>query len=121
MGNPGFPQGFDPSFLGEIVEQKLQPLGVIARRDQDEAELRRAEPLLALTFRAAVIPFRVVNGLARFAAAEPSPEPTTSPTTDTTYTTIDVTTTTGFTTTSGREPGYTATASSTRSGMSKFA
>ena len=111
MGNPGFPQGFDPSFLGEIVEQKLQPLGVIARRDQDEAELRRAEPLL----------FRVVNGLARFAAAEPSPEPTTPPTTDTTYTTIDVTTTTGFTTTSGREPGYTATASSTRSGMSKFA
>ncbi len=65
VGNPGFPQGFDPSFLGEIVEQKLQPLGVIARRDQDEAELRRAEPLLALTFRAAVIPFRVVNGLAR--------------------------------------------------------
>jgi putative peptide zinc metalloprotease protein len=47
-----------------LVEQKLQPLGVIARPDGEQYPLRRADPLLAFTFRAAVIPPRVVNGLA---------------------------------------------------------
>jgi putative peptide zinc metalloprotease protein len=47
-----------------LVEQKLQPLGVVERSDGEQAELRRADPLLALTFRAAVIPPSVVNGIA---------------------------------------------------------
>ena len=48
-----------------LVENKLRPLGVIAPPDGAEApELRRADPMLALAFRAAVIPERVVRGVA---------------------------------------------------------
>ena len=46
-----------------LVEEKLRPLGVLARADGTSPELRRVDPLLALKFRTAVVPDRLVRAL----------------------------------------------------------
>jgi putative peptide zinc metalloprotease protein len=46
-----------------LVEERLQPLGVLAATDGANAELKRAAPALALNFRAPILPERVVQAL----------------------------------------------------------
>jgi putative peptide zinc metalloprotease protein len=47
-----------------LVEEQLRPLGIVAQHDQGESiALNKVDPLLALKFRAAVIPDRAVRAL----------------------------------------------------------
>ena len=47
-----------------LVEKKLRPLGVLAaRRRRRSPDLKKVDPLLALKFRAAVVPERLVDAL----------------------------------------------------------
>jgi putative peptide zinc metalloprotease protein len=46
-----------------LIEEQLRPLGVVASGDGSDVELNKVDPLLALKFRAAVIPDRAVHGL----------------------------------------------------------
>ncbi|HEV7886901.1 MAG TPA: hypothetical protein VGO92_05025 [Acidimicrobiales bacterium] len=48
-----------------LIEERLTPLGVLTRADGADPAVAKADPLLALKFRAAVIPERLANGLAR--------------------------------------------------------
>jgi len=49
-----------------LVEERLQPLGVLATADDSKLELPRAKPVLALTFRASIMPMGAVRALAGF-------------------------------------------------------
>jgi putative peptide zinc metalloprotease protein len=49
-----------------LVERKLRPLGVLAAADGTSPKLKKANPLLALRFRTALVPDRVVSFLTRF-------------------------------------------------------
>jgi putative peptide zinc metalloprotease protein len=53
-----------PSQVAYVAEQKLFPLGLIAQRDGSAPVLERRTALLALKFRAGLVPPRVVNALA---------------------------------------------------------
>src|SRR5918998_4282159 len=44
-----------------LVEEKLRPLGVVANADGSSPELRKVDPMLALKFRAALIPEHVTR------------------------------------------------------------
>ena len=46
-----------------LVEKKLRPIGVLAAADGSSPKLERADPMLALKFRAALIPERVVAAI----------------------------------------------------------
>ena len=46
-----------------LVDKKLRPLGVLAHADGSSPELKRADPMLALKFRAALIPERVSHAI----------------------------------------------------------
>jgi putative peptide zinc metalloprotease protein len=46
-----------------LVDEKLRPLGVLAQVDGSSPELQKADPLLALKFRVAVIPEGVVRAV----------------------------------------------------------
>jgi putative peptide zinc metalloprotease protein len=46
-----------------LVEEKLRPLGILAQPDGSSPELKRADPMLALRFRAALVPERVTHAL----------------------------------------------------------
>jgi putative peptide zinc metalloprotease protein len=46
-----------------LVEEKLRPLGVLAQADGSSPELQKADPLLALKFRAALVPKSVTRAL----------------------------------------------------------
>jgi putative peptide zinc metalloprotease protein len=46
-----------------LVEEKLRPLGVLAQADGSTPKLEKADPLLALKFRAALVPEGVVRAL----------------------------------------------------------
>lgn len=46
-----------------LVEEKLRPLGVLAQADGSSPQLQKADPLLALKFRAALVPERVVRAI----------------------------------------------------------
>ena len=46
-----------------LIEEQLRPLGVVGSADGSDVELNKVDPLLALKFRAAVIPDRAVYGL----------------------------------------------------------
>jgi putative peptide zinc metalloprotease protein len=48
-----------------LVEQKLRPLGVLAAADGSSPRLRKADPLLALKYRTAIVPAPAVYRLAR--------------------------------------------------------
>jgi putative peptide zinc metalloprotease protein len=39
-----------------LIEEQLRPLGIVAARDGEQQDLKKVDPLLALKFRAAVIP-----------------------------------------------------------------
>src|ERR671910_2417280 len=46
-----------------LVEEKLRPLGILAQPDGSSPELQQADPLLALKFRAALVPKSVTRAL----------------------------------------------------------
>jgi putative peptide zinc metalloprotease protein len=46
-----------------LIEEQLRPLGVVAPADGSEPELKKVDPLLALKFRAKVVPERVSRAL----------------------------------------------------------
>jgi putative peptide zinc metalloprotease protein len=58
-------RGVSADNVRQLVEERLRPLGVIAAADGSEPELRKADPLLALKLRAALVPERVVNGITK--------------------------------------------------------
>jgi putative peptide zinc metalloprotease protein len=46
-----------------LIEEQLRPLGIVAPKDGEQQELKKVDPLLALKFRAAVLPDRVVRAI----------------------------------------------------------
>jgi putative peptide zinc metalloprotease protein len=46
-----------------LVDEKLRPLGVVAGANGESPQLKKADPLLALKFRVAVVPEGVVHGI----------------------------------------------------------
>ena len=61
-----FGRTVSPENIRFLVEERLQPLGVIATADDSRLELPRAKPVLALTFRASILPEGAVRALAGF-------------------------------------------------------
>src|SRR5438128_4618031 len=60
-----FGRGLDAEMTQIVVEEKLAPLGVVALPGRPAPELKKVDPLLALKFRVAVVPERVVNAITR--------------------------------------------------------
>src|SRR5438067_10768715 len=58
-------RGVSADNVRQLIEKRLRPLGVIAPADGSEPELQKADPLLALKLRAALVPERVVNAITR--------------------------------------------------------
>src|SRR6266576_1748081 len=58
-------RGVSADNVRQLVDERLRPLGVIAPADGSEPELQKADPLLALKLRAALVPERVVNAVTR--------------------------------------------------------
>ena len=58
-------RGVSADNVRQLVEKRLRPLGVIAQADGSEPELQKADPLLALKLRAALVPERVVNAITK--------------------------------------------------------
>ena len=56
-------RGVSGDNVRQLVAERLQPLGVLAGPDGSSPELKKADPLLALKFRAALVPQRVVNAI----------------------------------------------------------
>jgi putative peptide zinc metalloprotease protein len=54
-------RGVSADNVRQLVDERLRPLGVVAAVDGSSPELQKADPLLALKFRAALVPERVVN------------------------------------------------------------
>jgi putative peptide zinc metalloprotease protein len=61
-----FERGLDAEMVQMLVEEKLKPLGIVAAGPgEEQQELKKIDPLLALKFRAAVVPERFVNAVTR--------------------------------------------------------
>jgi putative peptide zinc metalloprotease protein len=58
-----FGRGVTAENVDFLVEKKLRPLGVLAAADGTSPQLKKADPMLALKFRAALIPRGVVNAV----------------------------------------------------------
>ena len=58
-------RGVSADNVRQLIEKRLRPLGVIAPADGSEPELHKADPLLALKLRAALVPERVVNAITK--------------------------------------------------------
>jgi putative peptide zinc metalloprotease protein len=56
-------RGVSADNVRQLVDERLRPLGVIAPADGSQPELVKADPLLALKLRAALVPERVVNAV----------------------------------------------------------
>jgi putative peptide zinc metalloprotease protein len=56
-------RGIDAETAQYIVESKLQPLGLVAAENGAAPELTKLDPLLALKFRAGIVPERVVHAV----------------------------------------------------------
>ena len=61
----GFGRRVSADNIGFLVEKKLRPLGVLAAADGSSPRLRKADPLLALKYRTALVPAPAVQRLAR--------------------------------------------------------
>jgi putative peptide zinc metalloprotease protein len=61
-----FGRTVSPENIRYLVEERLRPLGVIATADGSRPELPRAKPVLALTFRASILPEGPIRALAGF-------------------------------------------------------
>src|SRR5439155_6489290 len=61
-----FGRGLDGDMVQMLIDKQLRPLGVVAAGDGSAApELKKADPMLALKLRTAVVPERVVNAITR--------------------------------------------------------
>ncbi|HKV29890.1 MAG TPA: hypothetical protein VJT14_02625 [Candidatus Dormibacteraeota bacterium] len=58
-----FGRGVSGDNVGFLVDKKLRPLGVLAAADGSSPKLEKPDPMLALKFRAALIPKGVVNAV----------------------------------------------------------
>ena len=58
-----FGRGVSADNVGFLIEKRLRPLGVLAARDGSSPKLKKADPLLALKFRAALVPERLVGAM----------------------------------------------------------
>ncbi|MDX6663200.1 MAG: putative peptide zinc metalloprotease protein [Solirubrobacterales bacterium] len=59
-------RGLDGESVGFLIDKKLKPLGVIAAAEgADQPQLKKIDPMLALKFRTAVIPARLVNAVTK--------------------------------------------------------
>ncbi len=56
-------RGVSADNVRQLVDERLRTLGVVAGADGAEPELKKIDPLLALKFRAALVPERLVNTL----------------------------------------------------------
>src|SRR5438874_10559827 len=56
-----FGRGVSEDNVRVLADSKLRPLGVLAARDGSSLKLERPNPLLALNFKTAVVPRRLVN------------------------------------------------------------
>jgi putative peptide zinc metalloprotease protein len=56
-------QELGPGDVKFLVEEKLRPLGVLAGPDGQSPQVQKADPLLALKFKVAVVPERVVHAI----------------------------------------------------------
>jgi putative peptide zinc metalloprotease protein len=59
-------QELGPGDVKFLVEEKLRPLGVLAGPDGRSPQVQKADPLLALKFKVAVVPERVVHTITTF-------------------------------------------------------
>jgi putative peptide zinc metalloprotease protein len=57
-------RGLDPDDVRTLVDRKLRPLGIMALPDGSSPKIEKVNPLLALRFRAALIPESVTNAVA---------------------------------------------------------
>jgi putative peptide zinc metalloprotease protein len=60
-----FGRGVSAENVELLVDEKLRPLGVLAQADGSTPELEKVDPMLALKFRAALVPERVVNAITK--------------------------------------------------------
>jgi putative peptide zinc metalloprotease protein len=58
-----FGRGVSADNVSFLIEKRLRPLGVLAARDGSSPKLKKADPLLALKFRAALVPAGVVRAI----------------------------------------------------------
>jgi putative peptide zinc metalloprotease protein len=56
-------RGVSADNVRQLVDERLRPLGVLAGPDGSSPELKKVDPLLALKFRAALVPERIVNAI----------------------------------------------------------
>jgi putative peptide zinc metalloprotease protein len=56
-------RGVSADNVRQLVDERLRPLGVIAAADGSQPELVKADPMLALKLRAALVPERAVNAV----------------------------------------------------------
>jgi putative peptide zinc metalloprotease protein len=56
-------QELDGELAEYIVDEKLRPLGLVASDDETSPRLSKVDPLLALKFRAGIVPEPAVNGI----------------------------------------------------------
>ena len=58
-------RGVSADNVRQLVEERLRPLGVVAGANGAEPELQKADPMLALKLRAALVPEGVVNAITK--------------------------------------------------------
>jgi putative peptide zinc metalloprotease protein len=58
-------RGVSADNVRQLVDERLRPLGVIAGADGSEPELQKADPMLALKLKAALVPERIVNAITK--------------------------------------------------------
>jgi putative peptide zinc metalloprotease protein len=61
-----FGRGVSADNVGFLIEKRLRPLGVLAARDGSSPQLKKSDPLLALKFRAALVPEWLVRAITTF-------------------------------------------------------
>src|SRR3982750_1335477 len=58
-------RGVSADNVRQLVDERLRPLGVIAGANGSEPEVQKADPMLALKLKAALVPERVVNAITK--------------------------------------------------------
>jgi putative peptide zinc metalloprotease protein len=58
-------RGVTAEMVEMLIDDQLRPLGVVAPTDGEPQDLKKVDPLLALKFRAKVVPQRVVSAITR--------------------------------------------------------
>src|SRR3954469_14838502 len=56
-------RGVSADNVRQLIDERLRPLGVIAGADGSQPEVQKADPMLALKLKAALVPERVVNAI----------------------------------------------------------